>query len=307
MNIMQPIRLSQLSHGGGCGCKLAPSVLQELLSGHPVTTRYKQLLVGVETGDDAGVWELDNGTCVIATTDFFMPMVDDPHDFGRIAATNALSDIYAMGGAPIMALAILGMPVDKIPAEMVRKILEGGASICEVAGIPVAGGASMGALRAAECSAFGMIGIGEVYRRYANGEVTDDADVAQLHAPEELNYLPLTEPWVNVEPTLRRMQEQEILRAEAVIALIATAQRVHYRERTYPEVVRQTEGLTEEEGTAALQWLRENAIDQKRLDALAVLEWLRGQPGAREVRALPWQLQETTQWMELLRTMEEGA
>ena len=88
-------------------------------------------------------WELDNGTCVIATTDFFMPMVDDPYDFGRIAATNAISDIYAMGGAPIMALAILGMPVDKIPAEMVRKILEGGASICETAGIPVAGGHSI--------------------------------------------------------------------------------------------------------------------------------------------------------------------
>jgi len=143
MNIMQPIRLSQLSHGGGCGCKLAPSVLQQLLSGQHAGTRYKQLLVGVETGDDAGVWELDNGTCVIATTDFFMPMVDDAHDFGRIAATNALSDIYAMGGTPIMALAILGMPVDKIPAEMVRKILEGGASVCEAAGIPVAGGHSI--------------------------------------------------------------------------------------------------------------------------------------------------------------------
>jgi len=143
MNIMQPIRLSQLSHGGGCGCKLAPSVLQQLLSGQPATARYKQLLVGVETGDDAGVWELDNGTCVIATTDFFMPMVDDPHDFGRIAATNALSDIYAMGGTPIMALAILGMPVDKIPTEMVRKILEGGASVCEAADIPIAGGHSI--------------------------------------------------------------------------------------------------------------------------------------------------------------------
>jgi selenide,water dikinase len=143
MNIMQPIALSQLSHGGGCGCKLAPSVLQQLLSSHPTATRYKQLLVGVETGDDAGVWELDNGTCVIATTDFFMPMVDDPHDFGCIAATNALSDIYAMGGTPIMALAILGMPVDKIPPEAVRKILEGGASVCEAAGIPVAGGHSI--------------------------------------------------------------------------------------------------------------------------------------------------------------------
>ena len=131
MNIRQQIRLSHLSHGGGCGCKLAPSVLQQLLSGHPAATP-KQLLVGVETGDDAAVWELDNGACIVATTDFFMPMVDDPHDFGRIAATNAISDVYAMGGTPIMALAILGMPVDKIPPEIVRKILEGGASICEV-------------------------------------------------------------------------------------------------------------------------------------------------------------------------------
>jgi selenide, water dikinase len=143
MNIMQQIPLSQLSHGGGCGCKLAPSVLQQLLSGHPAATRHKQLLVGVETGDDAGVWELDNGTCVIATTDFFMPMVDDPNDFGRIAATNALSDIYAMGGTPIMALAILGMPVDKIAPATVRQILMGGASVCEAAGIPVAGGHSI--------------------------------------------------------------------------------------------------------------------------------------------------------------------
>ena len=143
MNIVQQIRLSHLSHGGGCGCKLAPSVLQQLLSSHPAATPYKKLLVGVETGDDAAVWELDDGTCIIATTDFFMPMVDDPFDFGRIAATNAISDVYAMGGTPIMALAILGMPVDKIPPEMVRRILEGGASICETAGIPVAGGHSI--------------------------------------------------------------------------------------------------------------------------------------------------------------------
>lgn len=143
MNIMQQIRLSHLSHGGGCGCKLAPSVLQQLLSSHPTISLYKQLLVGVETGDDAAVWELDNGTCIIATTDFFMPMVDDPRDFGCIAATNAISDIYAMGGTPIMALAILGVPVDKIPPDMVRQILEGGASVCEAAGIPVAGGHSI--------------------------------------------------------------------------------------------------------------------------------------------------------------------
>ena len=104
---------------------------------------YKQLLVGTETSDDAAVWQLDANTCIIATTDFFMPMVDDPYDFGRIAATNAISDVYAMGGKPIMALAILGMPVDKIPVEMVREILKGGAAVCGSAGIPVAGGHSI--------------------------------------------------------------------------------------------------------------------------------------------------------------------
>jgi selenide,water dikinase len=143
MNIQQPIRLSHLSHGGGCGCKLAPSVLQQLLSDQAAMKPYRQLLVGIETGDDAAVWDLDNGTCVIATTDFFMPMVDDPHDFGRIAATNAISDVYAMGGTPILALAILGMPVDKMPPVMVKKILDGGASVCDAAGIPIAGGHSI--------------------------------------------------------------------------------------------------------------------------------------------------------------------
>src|SRR6476659_3594723 len=143
MNIQQQIRLSHLSHGGGCGCKLAPSVLQQLLSSYPTVTPYKQLLVGLETGDDAAVWQLDNGTCIIATTDFFMPMVDDPFDFGRIAATNAISDVYAMGGKPIMALAILGMPVDKMAPEMVREILRGGQSVCADAGIPIAGGHSI--------------------------------------------------------------------------------------------------------------------------------------------------------------------
>jgi selenide,water dikinase len=142
MNVPQ-IRLTSLAHGGGCGCKLAPSVLQQLLADHPVANPYRQLLVGIETGDDAAVWQLDDNTCIIATTDFFMPMVDDPYDFGRIAATNALSDVYAMGGKPIMALAILGMPVGKMPPELVRKILEGGASVCTAAGIPIAGGHSI--------------------------------------------------------------------------------------------------------------------------------------------------------------------
>src|SRR5262245_873730 len=137
------IRLTSLAHGGGCGCKLAPSVLQQLLADQPAAAPFAQLLVGTETADDAAVWQLDANTCVIATTDFFMPMVDDPFDFGRIAATNAISDVYAMGGRPIMALAILGMPIDKLPTAMVREILRGGAAVCASAGIPVAGGHSI--------------------------------------------------------------------------------------------------------------------------------------------------------------------
>lgn len=137
------VRLTSLAHGGGCGCKLAPSVLQQLLADQPQFAPYRQLLVGTDTPDDAAVWQLDDGTCVIATTDFFMPVVDDPYDFGRIAATNAISDVYAMGGKPIMALAILGIPVDKIAPETVRAILKGGATICAAAGIPVAGGHSI--------------------------------------------------------------------------------------------------------------------------------------------------------------------
>jgi selenide, water dikinase len=137
------VRLTSLAHGGGCGCKLAPSVLNQLLAGQPSVQPYRQLLVGTETGDDAAVWQLDDETCIIATTDFFMPMVDDPFDFGRIAATNAISDIYAMGGKPIMALAILGIPVDKVSPETVREILKGGSQVCATAGIPVAGGHSI--------------------------------------------------------------------------------------------------------------------------------------------------------------------
>ncbi|MGU3538472.1 selenide, water dikinase SelD [Methylobacterium sp. A54F] len=138
-----PVRLTSLAHGGGCGCKLDPAVLRGLLADQPVAGPFERLLVGNETSDDAAVWALDDGTCLIATTDFFTPMVDDPHDFGRIAATNAISDVYAMGGRPLMALAILGMPVGRIAPETVAAILRGGASLCAEAGIPVAGGHSI--------------------------------------------------------------------------------------------------------------------------------------------------------------------
>jgi selenide, water dikinase len=137
------IRLSSMAHGGGCGCKLSPAVLSTLLANMPKAQPFQQLLVGAETADDAAVWQIDANTCIISTTDFFTPMVDDPRDFGRIAATNAISDVYAMGGKPIFALAILGMPLGKIESERVREILEGGREVCTAAGIPVAGGHSI--------------------------------------------------------------------------------------------------------------------------------------------------------------------
>ncbi|AMP00577.1 selenide, water dikinase [Collimonas arenae] len=140
-DLIEPaIKLTSFSHGGGCGCKIAPGVLAQILknsNGFPVP---KELMVGMETADDAAVYKLNDEQALIATTDFFMPIVDDPYDFGRIAATNAISDVYAMGGTPIMALALVGMPIDKLPVEVIGKILLGGESICAEAGIPIAGG-----------------------------------------------------------------------------------------------------------------------------------------------------------------------
>jgi selenide,water dikinase len=136
-------RLTALAHGGGCGCKLSPAVLRELLAGMPAAQAFPDLLVGIETGDDAAVYRLNDEQAVVATTDFFTPIVDDPFDFGRISAANALSDVYAMGGRPILALAILGMPLGKIAPQTVRAILTGGTAICTEAGIPVAGGHSI--------------------------------------------------------------------------------------------------------------------------------------------------------------------
>lgn len=138
-----PIRLTSFSHGGGCGCKIAPGVLAEILkksTGFPVP---QALMVGIETSDDAAVYRLNDEQALIATTDFFMPIVDDPYDFGRIAATNAISDVYAMGGTPIMALALVGMPINQIPLDVIGQIIEGGESICREAGIPIAGGHSI--------------------------------------------------------------------------------------------------------------------------------------------------------------------
>lgn len=158
---MSAPRLTSLSHGGGCGCKIAPGVLAELLKSAAPRPQFPALLVGTETADDAAVYRLNDEQAVIATTDFFMPIVDDPFDFGRIAATNALSDVYAMGGSPIFALAIVGMPIKVLPPEVIREILRGGESVCALAGIPIAGGHSIDSVE----PIYGLAAIGVVHPR----------------------------------------------------------------------------------------------------------------------------------------------
>ncbi|MEO1765897.1 selenide, water dikinase SelD [Thiobacter aerophilum] len=156
---MTEIKLTHYSHGGGCGCKIAPALLSEILGQVSLTHAFPDLLVGTETSDDAAVYRLNAEQAIVATTDFFMPIVDDPYDFGRIAATNALSDVYAMGGRPILALAVVGMPVDKLPVEVIRRILEGGSSVCSAAGIPIAGGHSIDAPE----PIYGLVALGVVH------------------------------------------------------------------------------------------------------------------------------------------------
>lgn len=141
----EEIKLTQYSHGGGCGCKIAPGVLEEILHSQYSFPDNKNLLVGNNSKDDAAVYDLGNGTAVISTTDFFMPIVNDAFDFGRIASANAISDVYAMGGKPIMAIAVLGWPIDKLPASVAQKVLEGSRNVCAQAGIPLAGGHSIDA------------------------------------------------------------------------------------------------------------------------------------------------------------------
>lgn len=153
------IKLTSFAHGGGCGCKIAPAILSRILAATPAAVIPPQLLVGTESSDDAAVYRLNDSQALVATTDFFTPIVDNPHDFGRIAATNAISDIYAMGGTPILALAIVGMPLEKLPLEVIEQILAGGASVCHEAGIPIAGGHSIDVLE----PIYGLVALGLVH------------------------------------------------------------------------------------------------------------------------------------------------
>ena len=153
-----PLRLTSFSHGGGCGCKIAPAVLQQIIAKAGPSILPKELLVGIETADDAAVYQINETQAIVATTDFFMPIVDDPFDFGAIAATNAISDVYAMGGTPLFALALVGMPVNQLPVETIRKVLQGGESICAKAGIPIAGGHTIDSVE----PIYGLVAIGLV-------------------------------------------------------------------------------------------------------------------------------------------------
>ena len=166
-------RLTSLSHGGGCGCKIAPGVLSEILKGTAGMPMPPELLVGIETADDAAVYQLNEHQALIATTDFFMPIVDDPYDFGRIAATNAISDVYAMGGTPIMALALVGMPISVLSTRTIGRILEGGQDVCRAAGIPIAGGHTIDSVE----PIYGLVALGLVHpqrvRRNADARVGD--------------------------------------------------------------------------------------------------------------------------------------
>ena len=173
-------RLTSLSHGGGCGCKIAPGVLSEILKGTSGMPMPPELLVGIETSDDAAVYQLNEHQALIATTDFFMPIVDDPFDFGRIAATNAISDVYAMGGTPIMALALVGMPINVLSPKTISRVLEGGASMCRAAGIPIAGGHTIDSVEAI----YGLVALGLVHpKRIKRNADAQPGDVLVLGKP----------------------------------------------------------------------------------------------------------------------------
>lgn len=172
---MSKIKLTEYSHGAGCGCKIAPGVLEEILKTSSVPFHDPLLLVGNETKDDAAVYDLGNGSSVVSTTDFFMPIVDDPFEFGQIAATNAISDIYAMGGTPLMAIAIFGWPIKKLSADIAAQVIEGGRHACKLAGIALAGGHSIDAPE----PIFGLAVTGQVENKHVkrNNHATANCDL----------------------------------------------------------------------------------------------------------------------------------
>ncbi|MFC5496000.1 selenide, water dikinase SelD [Caenimonas terrae] len=204
-------RLSTLSHGGGCGCKIAPGVLSEILKGTAQMPIPKELLVGIETADDAAVYQLNDEQALIATTDFFMPIVDDPYDFGRIAATNAISDVYAMGGKPILALALVGMPINVLSTATIGRILAGGESVCREAGIPIAGGHTIDSVE----PIYGLVALGLVHpKRVKRNADAKAGDVLILGKPLGVG-------------VLSAALKKELLDAEGYRQMIATTTKLN--------------------------------------------------------------------------------
>ena len=204
-------RLTSLAHGGGCGCKIAPGVVRDILGGMNGFPLPPQLLVGIETADDAAVYQLNDHQALIATTDFFMPIVDDPFDFGRIAATNAISDVYAMGGTPIFALALVGMPVNVLSTEVIGRILAGGQSVCQDAGIPIAGGHSIDSVE----PIYGLVVLGLAHpSRIKRNASAQAGDVLVLGKPLGVGILSAA-------------LKKEALSAEGYTQMIATTTRLN--------------------------------------------------------------------------------
>ena len=204
-------RLTSLAHGGGCGCKIAPGVLRDILGGMSGFPLPPQLLVGIDTADDAAVYQLNDQQALIATTDFFMPIVDDPFDFGRIAATNAISDVYAMGGTPIFALALVGMPINVLSTEVIGRILAGGQSVCQDAGIPIAGGHSIDSVE----PIYGLVVLGLAHpSRIKRNASAQAGDVLVLGKPLGVGILSAA-------------LKKEALSAEGYTQMIATTTRLN--------------------------------------------------------------------------------
>ncbi len=217
---MTPVRLTSLAHGGGCGCKLAPGVLRELLAKVPAAAAFPNLLVGAETSDDAAVWRLNDEQALVATTDFFMPVVDDPYDFGRIAATNALSDVYAMGGTPILALAIVGMPINQLDPDTIGRILAGGAAVCAEAHIPIAGGHSIDSVE----PIYGLVALGLVHPdRVLTNRGAREGDILILTKPLGVG-------------VLSAAFKQDRLEAEGYDALIETTTQLNVLGKELPHM-----------------------------------------------------------------------
>jgi len=213
------IKLTQYSHGAGCGCKISPALLNEIIGKQTTKEVFEKLLVGNDTRDDAAVWELENGNCVISTTDFFMPIVDDPYDFGKIASANAISDVYAMGGSPIMAIAILGWPIDKLLPEVAAKVLEGSRAICKEAGIPLAGGHSI------DCPepVFGLAVTGMVHKSNLKQNATaKEGDLLYLTKPIGVGILTTAEKKGILKPEHQKIAPDLMMRLNNFGAIMGT-------------------------------------------------------------------------------------